>query len=224
MLLQKNMKKGDGEGPTDLAQADSEYFEQLDREITFNGARSSLRELLDRYGLTAEQLDETLQDIKKNQITYTFSKTQSIGGTMHQIMVELYKRAKVEHASWIRERRRAAMVPKLKQITNHTNGVTINPYLDRMQECIKFIDEIEDSKKGNKKDKNISTYDKFKLAISYMEMLEEPEKFEFMQRFIVSTKNNKVLELKPSEAEKWKALQRRGKEVNRKIEENKQNR
>ena len=45
-----------------------------------------------------------------------------------------------------------------------------------------------------------------------------------MQRFIVSTKNNKVLELKPSEAEKWKALQRRGKEVNRKIEENKQNR
>lgn len=90
-----------------------------------------------------------------------------------------------------------------------------------MQECIKFIDDIEDSKKGNKKDKNISTYDKFKLAISYMEMLEEPEKFEFMQRFIVSTKNNKVLELKPSEAEKWKELQKKGKEVNRKIEENK---
>lgn len=114
MALQKGMKKTDGDGPGDVPLEDSEYFEQLDREITLNGARTSLRDVLDKYGLTAEQLDETLQDIKKNQITYTFSKTQSIGGTMHQIMVELYKRAKVEHASWIRERRRAAMVPKLK--------------------------------------------------------------------------------------------------------------
>lgn len=106
-------------------------------------------------------------------------------------MLELYRKALKEHNEWKMIRFSSKEVPKMKQMYSlqKATGGTGNAYLERFQDCLKFIDDAIDNLTSNTCDKPISTYDKFKLALTHMQMIEYPHKFDFLRRFVEKEQN-----------------------------------
>lgn len=57
-----------------------------------------------------------------------------------------------------------------------------SPHLLHMAHCVEIIEEVEADHKGQKDEKYLSENEKYKLGIQYMQMLEDPSQFKFLER------------------------------------------
>ena len=113
-----------------------------------------------------------LEEMNPNPF-YSFTYTSHAGGFMQEVMLALYKKANEDHGAWIEAR------SKLKEgnpQTNHLRRMSTDykveenasPFLIKIQDCIRIVEDIEAEKKGTQDEKNLSTFDKYKLAVKYM--------------------------------------------------------
>ena len=49
--------------------------------------------------------------------------------------------------------------------------MTGSPFLEKITDCIKIIDDLEAEKKGTPDEKSLSTLDKYKIGVVFMQML-----------------------------------------------------
>ena len=61
-----------------------------------------------------------------------------------------------------------------------------SPFLMKIAECCKLIEEIEADQKGVSETKPLSSFDKYKLGVMYMAMMDNPSKFKHLNRFLSS--------------------------------------
>ena len=100
----------------------------------------------------------------------------------------MYERAKALHPEWIREKWRIEHeMPKLKEIQlrkdpKYTVDRTENPTINHIDHCIEIIEEVEASHKGQFDEKMLNYNEKYKLGLQYIEMLEDPTKFKYLDR------------------------------------------
>lgn len=75
-----------------------------------------------------------------------------------------------------------------------------SPYLEQIFDCMKLIDDLEAEKKGTPDEKNLSTFDKYKIGVIFMQMLQDPSKFKHLDRFI-ATDDTKGVRMNLSDAD-----------------------
>lgn len=64
--------------------------------------------------------------------------------------------------------------------------MTGSPFLEKITDCIKIIDDLEAEKKGTPDEKSLSTLDKYKIGVVFMQMLQDPTKFKYLDRFVAN--------------------------------------
>ena len=79
-------------------------------------------------------------------------------------MVDLYSKAKRDQNDWKRKRAMQRNIPKLKQLRDLDNNMSSSPYLQKIEECVKYIEELEDFKRSQFVVKTMSMQDKYRLA------------------------------------------------------------
>lgn len=70
-----------------------------------------------------------------------------------------------------------------------------------------MIEEMEADRKGSSSERTMSNFDKYRLSVIYMGMLQDPKKFRYLERFIPSDDKNVLLELPTPDREKFFKLQ-----------------
>jgi len=70
--------------------------------------------------------------------------------------------------------------------TNQVVDDNNSPFLVKIAECCKMIEEIEADRKGVSEEKPLSSFEKYKLGVIYMAMMDNPEKFKHFNRFLSS--------------------------------------
>ena len=56
----------------------------------------------------------------------------------------------------------------------------------KINECKKLIEEIEADRKGVSEERPLSEFEKYKLGVMYMAMMDNPAKFKHLNRFLGS--------------------------------------
>ena len=147
------------------------------------------------------------------QPRYTFTSHRA-NGFIQEILLKFYSRAKAAHASWATEKFAfKSRYPPLRQLQLRlADGCEIDkgvsPHLRHIQESIEIVDEVEADKKGTTHEKTLDMNEKFKLAVIYMKMLEDPEKFKHLGRFVGDSENSCRMNLAPADLEGYRELQR----------------
>jgi hypothetical protein len=70
--------------------------------------------------------------------------------------------------------------------SDRTLDENFSPFLMKIDECKKLIEEIEADRKGVSEDKPLSDFEKYKLGVMYMAMMDNPAKFKHLNRFLTS--------------------------------------
>ena len=60
------------------------------------------------------------------------------------------------------------------------NDETTSPYINKINECCKIIETIENDKLGTAEARTLSTYEKYKLGILYLQIVRNPVKFKHL--------------------------------------------
>jgi len=68
------------------------------------------------------------------------------------------------------------------------------------------VEGVEADKKGTTHEKTLDMNEKFKLAVIYMKMLEDPEKFKHLDRFVGDAENSCRMNLAPGDLAEYKEL------------------
>jgi predicted RNase H-like nuclease len=84
-----------------------------------------------------------------------------------------------------------------------------SPFLVKIQECLRIVDDIEAEKKGTLDEKNLSTFDKYKLAVKFMQMTQNPKKFKYLERFTAGESNQVRMNLAPIDLDKRMILEKK---------------
>ena len=113
---------------------------------------------------------------RSEQPVYVFSSSLHASGLMQEALVELYKRAKKSKLDWAIMKFNQNKIPFKKQFASRLDPESSldqmsSPYIQKIGECLQVIEELEADKKGTTEEQQISTMDKFKLAVKYMQML-----------------------------------------------------
>ena len=173
-----------------------------------NGVEHKLKDYIGKF-------KEVMEDARNGEpVTYTFSSSTHTGGQIQSIMIALYKRAKRLHERWVRDREVAdQQLPKVKQLQIRLHPTRIyddnhSPFLCKITECLKVIEELEADSKGVTSERVLSNLDKYKLAVQYMGMLQNPAKYAYLDRFLVNTDNIVTLDLPPSDKARYIQLQK----------------
>ena len=57
-------------------------------------------------------------------------------------------------------------------------------HMAHIRECVEIIEEVEANKKGTAHEKVIDQNEKYKMSLFYMQMLEDPKQFAYLERFL----------------------------------------
>lgn len=76
----------------------------------------------------------------------------------------------------------------------------------KIADSLRVIEDIEADKKGTSQEKHLSAFDKYKIAVKFMQMLQKPEKFAHLERFLKSESNAILMNLKPNDLRDYKEL------------------
>lgn len=107
-------------------------------------------------------------------------------------MIELYKKARELHKYWIYEQdlqsQKFSKVKELQLRAADYSQIDVDggssPHIRHIKDCMKIIDEIEARRNGTSGYKALNMNEKYKIAIIYMKMLEDPSKFGNLERQI----------------------------------------
>ena len=67
---------------------------------------------------------------------------------------------------------------------------------------------MEADSKGVTAERALSNFDKYKLAVQYMGMIQNPGKYTYLDRFLLNTENMVTLDLPPTDKARYLELQR----------------
>ena len=87
------------------------------------------------------------------------------------------------YAEWSKEKtERNFKLPLIKQLRTRLDETRVlddnfSPYLLKISESLRCIEDIEADKKGTSQEKHLSAFDKYKVAVKFMQMLQNPKKF-----------------------------------------------
>lgn len=60
----------------------------------------------------------------------------------------------------------------------------VSPHIRHVKECLTVIEEIEEKRFGTNGYKALNYNEKYKIALLYMKMLQNPDKFSNMERYL----------------------------------------
>lgn len=88
-----------------------------------------------------------------------------------------------------------------------------------IQDCIDFIDLVEANKKGTNEEKHLSEFEKYKLGANFMRMVQNPKRFDHLERFISGRSDSKLkLNLPSQDMREFTELQKHIEESNKTME------
>lgn len=61
-----------------------------------------------------------------------------------------------------------------------------------IRDCIDLIDLVEANKKGTNEEKHLSDFEKYKMGANFMRMVQNPNRFDHLERFISGHGDNKI--------------------------------
>lgn len=154
-----------------------------------------------------KQAESALEMDKNPNPFYTFSSTGNTGGLMREVMIALYQKALVEHKKWLKQKQ---ALKQGNENNNHMKRIdteihleeNYSPFLIKIEECIRIVDDLEAEKKGTQDEKSLSTFDKYKLAVKFMQMTQSPQKFKYLERFMATEDNQVRMNLAPKDLER----------------------
>jgi len=81
-------------------------------------------------------------------------------------------------------------------------------HMAHIRECVDIIAEVEANKKGTSHEKVLDENEKYKLSLFYMQMLEDPKQFAYLERFLrgEDSKLKTRMNLKPADVIKYRDL------------------
>ena len=118
---------------------------------------------------------------------YTFQCVASSTNFMQEIYSKLYKNAKKQFTLWKIEKAKLEQnQSKLKDLQlrmiDDAKENEMSPHLRHISQCLDIIEDVEANHKGLTDEKFLNMKEKYKLALTYMEMLNNPEKFKYLDR------------------------------------------
>lgn len=126
----------------------------------------------------------------------------------------MYERAKALHPEWVKEKFRLDNErPKLKEIQlrmdeKYTVDRTENPTINHIDHCIEIIEEVEANHKGQYDEKILNHNEKYKLGLQYIQMLQDPKKFKYLDRLAGGEQAFALrMNLPPDDLKQYKVLE-----------------
>lgn len=107
---------------------------------------------------------------------------------MQEILTELYRLAERQHKSWMveqqkmRERHSKSIELQLRMQPGAEVDKFGSPHLLHINQCLTIINEVELNHKGLFDQKYLSEQEKYRLAVFFMKLLEDPAGFPFLEK------------------------------------------
>lgn len=84
-----------------------------------------------------------------------------------------------------------------------------------IKDCIDLIDLVEANKKGTNEEKHLSDFEKYKMGANFMRMVQNPKRFDHLERFISGRGDSRLkLNLPNKDKKEFIALQNHIKDSN----------
>ena len=103
-----------------------------------------------------------------------------------------------------------------------TPGIDVDgcgsPHLFHLQQVVDIVDEVEANHKGQTDQKFLCAKEKYKIGLLYMEMLEDPKKFKFLENKSGEKEEKLQMNLPDKDIWRWEQLQQKISEINAKKE------
>lgn len=113
--------------------------------------------------------------------TYKCSKTNTIDNLKNAISLEMFAKAKLMHKEFVTNRIKDEQVPLSMRLyyrreEDKCYDADEQPFLTKINQCIHFIERVQEDRVAHQGDKKLSELEKYRRAVDFINMAKNPTK------------------------------------------------